>query len=94
MSPPSSLFMCRKAEESQMLFRWPLPSVTETDLMPNPVAVDSERDAGKSKKQEGLWEPKSERLPNRNSNRRFIDVRVSCIADFAASTEGVGQNAW
>jgi len=39
--------------------------VTETDLMPNPVAVDSERDEGKSKKLDGLWEPKSELPPNR-----------------------------
>ena len=34
---------------------------------------DSERDAGKSKKREGLWEPKSEPVPNRTSE---IDVEA------------------
>jgi hypothetical protein len=41
--------------------------MTETDLMPNPVVGDSERDAGKSKKRNGLWKPNTEPPPNRNS---------------------------
>jgi hypothetical protein len=42
--------------------------------MPKPLAVDSERDAGKSKKREGLWKPKSELPPKRDRNYRLIDV--------------------
>jgi hypothetical protein len=34
-----------------------------------PVAVYSERAAGKPKKREGLWKPKSEPTPNRISER-------------------------
>jgi len=64
MSPPSPLFMPHKAEELKTLFRWPHLLMTETDLMPNPVADDFERAEGKSKKREGLWKPNSERLPN------------------------------
>ena len=40
---------------------------TETEPIPNPVVGHSERIAGKSKKGEGLWEPNSERLPNRTA---------------------------
>ena len=51
------------------------PSMTETDPMLNPVAGVSERAEGKSKKGEGFRKPNSERLPNRNHNRRLFDVR-------------------
>ena len=54
--------------------------MTETDLMPNPVAVDSERAEGKSKKREGLWKPKSELPPNR--------IAEISTGDFAESTAG------
>ena len=82
MSSPPSLFMCRKAEEPKTLFRWPFPSMTETELMPNPVVSDSERAEGKSKKGEGLWEPNSERLPSRDCHDRefliFYTVWATC----------------
>jgi len=74
MSPPSPLFMPHKAEELKTLFRWPHLLMTETDLMSNPVADDSERAEGKSKKREGLWKPNSERLPNRTRNWRRFDA--------------------
>ena len=64
MSPLISLFMAHEAQESQALFRWPFSLMTETDPIPNPVASQSERAEGKSKKREGLWEPKSERPPS------------------------------
>ena len=71
MSPPSPLFMCRKAEEPKTLFRWPFSSMTETELMPNAAAVVSERAEGKSKKGEGLRKPNFERPPNRTRNWRL-----------------------
>ena len=55
--------------------------MTETDLMTNPVAVDSELDAGKLKKREGFWEPKSEPPPNR--------ISEIATGDSALSTAGV-----
>ena len=81
MSPPSPLFMPHKAEELKTLFRWPHLLMTETDLIPNPVAEDSERTAGKSKKREGLWEPNTERPPNR--------IHENATGDSALSTAGV-----
>jgi len=35
--------------------------------MPNRVVGDSDRDDDKSKKQKVLWKPKSEPVPNRNT---------------------------
>ena len=55
--------------------------MTETDLMPNPVAVDSERAAGKPKKREGFRKPNSERLPNRDRSWRFESSCVSMETD-------------
>ena len=49
--------------------------MTETDLMPNPVVVDSELDAGKLKKREGFRKPNTEPAQNRNSNWRRFAVR-------------------
>jgi hypothetical protein len=73
--------MGHKAEESKTLFRWPFPLLTKTDLMPNPVAGDSERAAGKSKKQNGFLKPKSEPPPNR--------ISEIATGDSALSTAGV-----
>ena len=67
MSPLISLFMAHEAQESQALFRWPFSLMTETDPIPNPVAGHSERPEGKSKKGEGLWEPKAEPGPKLDS---------------------------
>ena len=94
MSPPSPLFMANQVEEPQTLSRWPFQQTTETEPMPNPVAVDSERVAGKSKKREGSWKPNTEPPPNRTRNWRRSDVRDVRVVDPASSTEGVGQNAW
>lgn len=49
-----------------MFSRSPSRLSTETDPIPNPVVGHSERAEGKSKKEEGIWEPKSERVPNRH----------------------------
>jgi hypothetical protein len=38
--------------------------MTETDPIPNPVTVDSERAEGKSKKREGFRKPNTEPEPN------------------------------
>jgi hypothetical protein len=60
--------------------------MTETELMPNPAAVDSERAEGKSKKRERLWEPKSEPAPNRISEIVYSGSPMSwmsCIGDHA-----------
>jgi len=89
--------MGRKAEESKTLFRWPFPSVTETDLMPNPAAVDSERDAGMSKMRKSLWKPNTELPPNRTCETDIGGAAMSGmsrVGDSSSSTEGVGQNAW
>ena len=76
MSPPSLLFMGRKAEEPETIFRWPFPSMTETDLMPNPVAVDSERAEGKSKKGEGFMGTEIRTLPEPNPQSA---ARLTCL---------------
>ena len=61
--------------------------MTETDPIPNPVAGDSERAEGKSKKRQGFRKPKSESPPNRNSNwRRFEMSWMSCVADPASNS--------
>jgi hypothetical protein len=89
MSPPSPLFMCWKAEESQTLFCRHFSSATETEPIPNPVPGDSERAAGKLKKREGLWKPKSELSPNRATESEIFDSvisEMSCIGDPVAST--------
>jgi hypothetical protein len=44
---------------------------TETEPMPNPVAGDSERVAGKPKKGKDFRKPNTEPPPNRISDRRF-----------------------
>ena len=77
MSPPSPLFMDHQAEESQTLFQWLIYMATGTELMPNPVAVHSERAAGKPKKREGLWKPKSEPVPNRTSEPAIGGASIS-----------------
>jgi len=53
--------------------------MTETGHMPNPVAYDSERDAGKSKKEEGFRKPKSERPPNRIDDPEIEDFGIACF---------------
>jgi len=58
--------------------------MTETDLMLNPAAGDSERAAGKSKKREGFRKPNTECLPNRNSEIGGVAMSgMSCIGDHA-----------
>jgi hypothetical protein len=49
--------------------------MTETDPMPNPVADDSERAEGKSKKREGFRKPNTEPAPSRTLNFRHIDAQ-------------------
>ena len=92
MSPPSPLFMPHKAEELKTLFRWPHLLMTETDLIPNPVAEDSERTAGKSKKREGFRKPNSELPPSRNSGTAIGGAAMSGMSrsgDPALSISGV-----
>jgi hypothetical protein len=45
--------------------------------MPNPVVGNSERLAGKSKKREGSWKPKSEPPPNRTVEIAIFGFEVS-----------------
>ena len=69
----------------------------ETELIPNPVVGHSERDVGKLKMRKSLWKPKSELPPNRTSEAEIGGAAMSGksrVVDPAASTEGVGQNAW
>ena len=95
MSPPSPLFMANQVEEPQTLSRWPFQQTTETEPMPNPVAVDSERSAVEAKKRKGLWQPNTEPPPSRTRNWRRCDVpEVTLLSSPGLSTEGVGQNAW
>ena len=75
MSPPISLFMCHEAQESQTLSGWHHFTMTETEPIPNPIVGHSERGVGKLKKRDGLWKPKSERPPNRNSDWWHFGVR-------------------
>jgi hypothetical protein len=90
--------MCRKAEESQLLLCWAHFSATETELIPNLLVGDSERAAGKSKKREGLWKPKSKPTPNRPTESDIFDSVISgmsCIDDHAASTsDAVADVIW
>jgi hypothetical protein len=53
--------------------------MTETDLMPNPVAVDYERAEGKSKKRQGFRKPKSELPPNRIADPEIKDFGIACL---------------
>jgi len=73
MSPLIALFVGYQAEEPQTLFRWPFRLPTETEPIPNLVVGHSERDTGKSKRRNGLWEPNTEPPPSRNRNWR-LDV--------------------
>ena len=57
--------------------------MTETDLMPNPVAFDSDRAEGKSKKRKGPWKPNTERPPKRDRNWQRCDVRDDLASHIA-----------
>ena len=70
---------------------------TETEPIPNMDVGNSERDAGKSKKREGLWKPNTELPPNRIYEIAICESAMfwmSRSCHLASSTEGVGQNAW
>ncbi|HBE91443.1 MAG TPA: hypothetical protein DDW55_02575 [Gammaproteobacteria bacterium] len=53
--------------------------LAETDPIPNPVVGDSERDAGKPKKEEGFQKPKSELPPNRIDDPEIEDFGIACF---------------
>ena len=71
--------------------------MTETEPIPNLVVGHSERAAGMSKKRKGLWKPNTEPPPNRIHETAIGGAEISGmsrVGDPAASTSGVGQNAW
>ena len=80
-----------------MFFRWPFPSTTETDLMPNSVVGDSERFAVESKKWEGFRKPNTERPPSRISETEIGGASMSLmsrVGDPAGSTSGIVADLW
>ena len=80
-----------KLKNSKRLHCRPDTDRSHADPMPNPVVGDSERDAGKSKKRNGLWKPKAERAPNRTSEIEFCGIAmpvVSRVGDSASSISG------
>jgi hypothetical protein len=62
-----------------VFFRRSHSAAVGTELIPNPVAGDSERGAGKPKKRNGLRKPKSELPPNRIRGWRRFDVRDDLV---------------
>jgi hypothetical protein len=55
--------------------------------MPNPVAVNSERAPGKSKKRDGFLKPNTELLSNRISERRLPESKESFVVQRSLSRE-------
>jgi hypothetical protein len=61
--------------------------------MPNPVADDSERAEGKSKKREGFRKPNTEPAPSRTLNFRHIDAQDVMYCNSALCISGADHGS-